>query len=98
MRIAVMIALSAALGACASIPSEPPGPNSGEMSALVADAASPAPVVRDVRCDFIADEGSEWTCVFEQQAGDGRWVRRETAVARDGGQWILIDGVTPAAS
>lgn len=84
-----------ALGACASLGgSEPPGPAATDLQRLIAEERNGAlPTIRNAECRFIAEEGSEWTCAYQEQAADGRWVPLTTGVARDAGQWVLTDGV-----
>lgn len=80
------------LTACA--PTQPAGPGTADLQRLIAGARpGSAPRVRDVRCDFIVEEGSEWRCRYRERASDGRWIPLETMVAADGNGWMLIDGV-----
>lgn len=89
-RIVLTLGLAAFAGACAG--NLPPGPTTDEFAALV-----PGQTVRKVKCDFIVEEGSEWSCRYERRSPDGRWRGETTVVAIDGGEWILIDGpVSPA--
>ena len=90
MRGALVFGLGL-LGACSTALS---GPDRAELAALIAETnRDPTPHIRSVRCDFIAEEGSEWRCRYEAQARNSRWVALEAMVARDGDRWILIDGV-----
>lgn len=90
MRLAVTACIL--LTACA--PGQSPGPGAGDLQELIAQARpGEVPDVRDVRCSFIAEEGSEWRCRYRQRASDGRWVSLETFLATDGSGWALIDGV-----
>jgi hypothetical protein len=88
MRAAALACL-AALAACAPTAN---GPNEESLRGLIASARpGTAPEIDRVRCDFIAEEGSEWRCRYRQKASDGRWVPLETYVAMDGDGWVLID-------
>jgi len=89
-RIALLSGLVVSVGACTSPLS--PGPTTDEFAALV-----PGQTIRKVRCDFIEEEGSEWSCRYERRSSDGRWRGETAVVAIDGGEWIRIDGpVSPA--
>ncbi len=90
--IRLAIPALALLAAC--VPVQPSGPGAADLQRLIAEARpGAAPNVRDVRCGFIAEEGSEWRCRYRERASDGRWVPLETFVAADGPSWVLIDGV-----
>ena len=83
-----------ALLAVGCAPFQPQGPGLTDLGRLIAEARpGPTPRLRDVRCDYIAEEGSEWRCRYLELASDGRWVSLETFVAADGDGWVLIDGV-----
>lgn len=90
--IRVLLPALVLLTACA--PTQPSGPGTMDLQRLIAGARpGSAPQVRDVRCGFIAEEGSEWRCRYRERASDGRWIPLETFVAADGNGWTLIDGV-----
>jgi hypothetical protein len=81
----LLIGVVALLGACAT--SGPAGPTTLQFSALIPDH-----VIRQVECEFVAEEGSEWTCGYQRWTAEGRWETRDAVVAKDGGRWVLIDG------
>ena len=88
------LAVTACILLTAWAPGQSPGPGAGDLQELIAQARpGEVPDVRDVRCSFIAEEGSEWRCRYRQRASDGRWVSLETFLATDGSGWALIDGV-----
>lgn len=88
----LLLPAAALLAACTSL--QPSGPGAAELQGLIAKARpGVAPEVRNVRCEFIVEEGSEWRCRYEQRASDGGWVPLQTFVAADGSGWVLIDGV-----
>lgn len=91
MRASPLAALTlTVVGGCASM--TPAGPDAETLTALIAAARPGAtPEIRAVKCDFIAEEGSEWACLYRQRAADGRWVALETYVAADRTGWLLID-------
>jgi hypothetical protein len=95
MRRGAIIALLA-LGACASAPTAPDGPTLAGFTAMLADGRPQAPAIRALRCDFLAEEGSEWACRYEERASTGTWVQLATYVAIDRDGWMPIDTVCTA--
>lgn len=92
MRSAAVIGAVLAVAACASV-SDPNGPTAADLTRLVAaDGGSTYPV-RAVHCDFVAEEGSEWSCRYEARATSGAWVGLSAMVALDAEGWVLIDRV-----
>ena len=88
--LAVAVALG--LAGCASVaPGQSAGPGAADLAALLAVDRAAAPRLRAVRCDFIAEEGSEWACRYEERSREGAWVGLSTMVARAGSGWELID-------
>jgi len=88
------LVLGAALGlaACATVaPGGPAGPDAAALARLLAMGRDTVPQLRAVRCDFIAEEGSEWACRYEERSRQGLWVGLSTMVARAGSGWELID-------
>ncbi|MFT4912541.1 MAG: hypothetical protein ACI9YM_001120 [Brevundimonas sp.] len=88
------LAVAAALGlaGCASVaPGRPAGPGAADLARLLAVDRAEAPPLRAVRCDLIAEEGSEWVCRYEERSREGLWVGLSTMVARAGAGWELID-------
>tara|TARA_R110002124_G_scaffold48639_1_gene143412 strand:- start:305 stop:631 length:327 start_codon:yes stop_codon:yes gene_type:complete len=88
------LVLAAALGlsGCATVaPGGAAGPDAAALAALLAADRAAAPQLRAVRCDPIAEEGSEWTCHYQERSRDGFWVGLSTQVARAGAGWELID-------
>lgn len=90
-----LIGVALSLGACVST-MEPEGPTRNELARLVRPPGGQTPALRKVRCDFIAEEGSEWSCRYEERAGTGSWVGLSAMLARDGGRWVLIDAICTA--
>jgi hypothetical protein len=91
MRRALMAAVLLLTG-CATVPgSGPAGPDAMALAALLAIDRVEAPQLRRVHCDFIAEEGSEWACRYEERSRHGFWVGLSTMVARAGTGWELID-------
>ena len=83
---------AAILAACASGPA---GPTSETFAELIASERS-VPSIRNLHCAFVAEEGSEWVCRYQEQATAGGWVGLSAVIARDGDRWILIDAVCTA--
>ena len=94
MRGAV-VGASLVLAACVST-MEPEGPTRNELARLITPSGGLTPALRTVQCDFIAEEGSEWSCRYEERSMNGNWVGLSAMVARDGGRWVLIDGICTA--
>ncbi|HEY1223988.1 MAG TPA: hypothetical protein VGE54_02070 [Brevundimonas sp.] len=92
---AVMIAMALAVAACASTP-EPAEPTIDELARLVTRSGGVTPALRAVDCGFIAEEGSEWACRYQERSISGAWVQLAAMVARDGDRWVLIDAVCTA--
>ena len=80
-----------ALGACASASVERPGPTESEFTAMLAQRRSVPPMIRALSCDFIEEEGSEWSCRWEERASNGVWVKQANFIAIDGNGWLPID-------
>ncbi|MFC5345782.1 hypothetical protein ACETK8_01935 [Brevundimonas staleyi] len=91
VRAAAIGALSI-VAACASI-GDPNGPTEQELARLIAPSGDLTPSIRAMRCDFISEEGSEWSCRYEARATSGVWVGLSAMVALDGDDWVLIDGI-----
>ena len=84
--------LALVLAGCATVaPVGPAGPGSQALTDLLAADRAEAPQLRRVQCDFIAAEGSEWVCRYEERSREGFWVGLSTVVARAGTGWDLID-------
>jgi hypothetical protein len=89
---ALVLAAALGLAACATVaPGGPAGPDAAALARLLAVDRAAAPRLRAVRCDFIAEEGSEWACRYEERSREGAWVGLSTMVARAGSGWELID-------
>ncbi|MDP3378375.1 MAG: hypothetical protein Q8S53_08420 [Brevundimonas sp.] len=97
MRTLIPLVLALVLTGCVTaMPDEPAGPDAAALSALLAVGRAEAPELRGVRCAFIAEEGSEWVCAYEERARAGAWVGLSTVVALSGTDWVLIDGTCSA--
>lgn len=95
MRGAGTLLVILGLAACASTPG-PAGPAANDLARLLAPPGGVPPRLRQVRCAFIAEEGSEWVCRYEERASGGAWVQLSAVVASDGDGWVLIDSVCTA--
>jgi hypothetical protein len=93
-----LLTLTLAAGACASAAPRhfPAAPTDSEFAAMLARGRPTSPMVRGLHCDFIAEEGSEWDCRYEEQASSGGWVQLATYIAVDGDGWSPIDDVCTA--
>ena len=80
------------LAGCATVaPDGPAGPAAADLAALLAVNRVEVPQLRRVQCVFIAEEGSEWACRYEERSREGFWVGLSTMVAQAGAGWELID-------
>jgi hypothetical protein len=97
MRAGLLVLLLA-VSACATPPTRmyPKGPTESQFAAMLGKGRAVSPMVRGLQCDFIAEEGSEWDCRYEEQASGGGWVQLATYIAVDGDGWGPIDTVCTA--
>lgn len=80
------------LAGCATLAAdEPADPGPVDLAALLAVGRAESPQLRRVHCNVIPEEGSEWTCRYEERSRRGLWVGLSTVVAQDRGGWVLID-------
>jgi hypothetical protein len=63
---------------------------------MLAQGRPAAPTIRTLHCNFIAEDGSEWACRYEEQASSGAWVQLATYVAIDRDGYLPIDTVCTA--
>ena len=72
----------------------PSGPDKRAMKALImSEHPGSLPRIKRLRCAFIAEEGSEWRCRYQQWTRQDGWVPLEAYVARNGDSWVAIDGI-----
>lgn len=90
MRGALPVAVLLLAG-CATVPVGPGGPDAAGLARLLAAGRDAAPQLRGVQCDFIAEEGSEWACRYQERSRDGFWVGLSIMLARTATGWELID-------
>ncbi|MBD3729697.1 MAG: hypothetical protein IE933_08335 [Sphingomonadales bacterium] len=48
--------------------------------------------IAKLKCSEISEEPGEFPCSWKQERPTGSWHLRSAVVAREGDQWIFIDG------
>jgi hypothetical protein len=74
------------------------GPNALEFSALhAAQCEDHAAQAKLLRCSDIEEEPTEYSCRYKLPEASGGWKTYQAIVARDGNQWVWLDGETRCA-
>lgn len=94
-NLAPALTLLLVLAGCASGPARQTGPSMAELASMLsAKSGKDMPVSRiaKLKCSEISEEPGEFPCSWKQERPTGSWHLRSAVVAREGDQWIFIDG------